>query len=424
MASAGNFGDLAISAATKRALGEVGFVSPTPVQVQAIPPALAGRDVIACAATGTGKTAAFVVPLTERLSGRSGVLGLMLAPTRELALQLAEHAKAFAAAHQLTVVSLIGGVDIDAQIDSLARANVLVATPGRLVDHLKRGSVSLEHIEVLVLDEADRMLDMGFKPQLTRILARLPKKRQTMLFSATMASEVEAFAATALRDPVRVDVSVSGTTAAGAEQVIYEVPKAEKNALLLTLLIEIPGARTLVFCRTRRRAEKLMKTLQRERYPVVQMHAERSQAQRLFALDGFRSGRYQVLLTTDITARGIDVANIEHVINYDVPFVAEDYVHRIGRTARAQATGRASTFVTDEDEAIVAAIEKLTRSTLTRAPVPREDPVFIKAMADEKARQADPGPQKPKAAGVVEAPADKPMGRHKRTHQKKKPKEA
>jgi len=411
-----DFGDLAISAATKRALSEVGFTTPTPVQQQAIPPAMSGRDVIACAATGTGKTAAFVLPMTERLSGRTGVVGLMLAPTRELALQLAEHAKPFAFAHSLSVVTLIGGVDIDAQIDSLAHANLVVATPGRLVDHLKRGSVSLAGIEVLVLDEADRMLDMGFKPQLTRILARLPKKRQTMLFSATMASEVEEFAKTALRDPVRVEVSLSGTTAAGASQVIYEVTKAEKNPLLLTLLIEVPGARTLVFCRTRRRAEKLMKTLQRERYPVVQMHAERSQAQRQYALDGFRSGRYQVLLTTDITARGIDVANIEHVINYDAPFVAEDYVHRIGRTARAQATGRASTFVTDEDEAIVAAIEKLTRAPLTRAPVPRDDPEFIKAVADEKARQADPGPQEKKDP---DAPV-KPMGRHARTHPKKK----
>ena len=260
-----DFSELSVSPATMRALARVAFATPTPVQQQTIPPALAGRDVIACAATGTGKTAAFVVPMVERLSGRKGLLGLMLAPTRELALQLAEHATPFADEHGLTVVTLIGGVDIDAQIDSVPKANVLVATPGRLVDHLKRGTVRLDHIEVLVLDEADRMLDMGFKPQLTRILARLPKKRQTMLFSATMATEVEEFAKAALSDPLRVEVEASGTPAAGAEQVIYEVTMAEKNPLLLTLLAEVPGARTLVFCRTRRRAEKLMKTLQRER---------------------------------------------------------------------------------------------------------------------------------------------------------------
>lgn len=414
-----DFGQLGLSEPTFRALAEVGFDEPTPVQQQAIPPALQGRDVIACASTGTGKTAAFVIPMTERLSGRRGIVGLMLAPTRELALQLASHASPFATEHRLSVASLIGGVDIDAQIDILAKSpNLVVATPGRLVDHLKRGTISLDGIEVLVLDEADRMLDMGFKPQLTRIIARLPKKRQTMLFSATMAAEVEDFAKSALRDPMRVDVALSGTTAAGADQVVYEVEKLEKNALLLTLLADVPGARTLVFTRTIRRAEKLMKALQRERFRAVQMHAERSQAQRQYALDGFRSGRYQVLLTTDVTARGIDVPNIEHVVNYDVPFAAEDYVHRIGRTARAQATGRASTFVTKEDSSILAAIEKLTRGVLPRLAVPREDPVFVKALADERARQADPGPQTQKSPDTLPVEA-KPLGRHARSHPKK-----
>ncbi len=414
------FGDLKLSTPTHRALRQVDYADPTPVQAQAIPPALEGRDVIACAATGTGKTAAFVIPLVERLSKRTGLVALILAPTRELAAQVAKHSLPFAREHGLNVVTLIGGVPIESQLDWLPRANIVVATPGRLVDHLKRGSVSLDHVEALVLDEADRMLDMGFKPQLTRILARLPKTRQTLLFSATMAGEVAEFAQATLRDPVRLEVSTSGTTAEGASQVAYEVTKAEKNPLLLTLLAARPGARSLVFCRTIRRAEKLFKLLQREQYTVTQLHAERTQAQRQHALEGFRKGQYHVLVTTDITARGIDVANIEHVINYDAPFVAEDYVHRVGRTARAQATGHASTFITNEDASIVAAIEKLTRAPLTRAPVPKDDPVFAKAVADERARQADPGPQQPKTAPK---PEGAPLGRHARTHRKKKPNE-
>ena len=408
------FAALGLSQASLRALERASYLHPTPVQQQAIPHVLAGRDVIACAATGTGKTAAFVLPIVDRLHGKKGIVALVLAPTRELAVQLTRHAQRFAGARGLSVATLIGGVDQASQVEELKRANFLVATPGRLIDHLQQGTVVLSAVEVLVLDEADRMLDMGFKPQLTRILAKVPKKRQTLLFSATMGSEVEEFAKLALNDPARVEVAASGTTAERAAQAVYEVPQHEKTPLLLALLAEGDES-TLVFTRTRRKADKLTKALLRADHKVERIHADRSQAQRKFALEGFRAGRFRVLIATDIAARGIDVAGIGHVVNYDLPHVPEDYVHRVGRTARAAASGRASSFAAPEEAPMLLAIEKLTRAPLPRAELPRDSEVFRQAIAADRARQSDPGPAQPKA----ERPEGQPLGRHARTHPKK-----
>jgi ATP-dependent RNA helicase RhlE len=413
------FSGLGLSEASLNGLARAGYELPTPIQAQTIPHALAGKDVIGCAATGTGKTAAFMLPIVERLSHpkERQVRALVLAPTRELALQIAEHAVRFGRPHHVEVVTLIGGVGMGAQIEGLKHAHVLIATPGRLIDHLQQGTATLNHVEVLVLDEADRMLDMGFKPQLTRILARLPKKRQTLLFSATMAGEVADFAKTSSKDPVRVEVARSGTTASRATQSCYEVGQNEKTALLLALLAAGDES-TLVFTRTKRRADKLTKALARGGHQVERIHADRSQAQRKHALDGFKSGKYRVLVATDIAARGIDVADIGHVVNFDLPHVPEDYVHRIGRTARASASGHASSFCAPEELPLLRDIEKLTRAKVPRAEVPVDDPVYIAALASERTRQADPGPRSA-SHGQSRRPAGAQPGRHARTHPKK-----
>ncbi|MEW6430249.1 MAG: DEAD/DEAH box helicase [Myxococcota bacterium] len=416
-AAPSEFAVLGLSPTSLEVLSQVGYEKPTPIQRRAIPPALEGKDVIGCAATGTGKTAAFVLPLVERLAGKPGLTALVLAPTRELALQIAEHAVRFGKAHHLEVATVIGGVGMQPQVDALRHSNFVIATPGRLVDHLQQGTVKLDGVQALVLDEADRMLDMGFQPQLTRILARVPKKRQTLLFSATMAGEVADFAKAHLHHPVRVDVAPSGTTAAKATQCVFEVPQGEKTSLLLALLARGEES-TLVFTRTRRRADKLMKALKREGHQVERIHADRSQAQRKDALDGFKSGRYRVLVATDIAARGIDVADIGHVVNYDLPHIAEDYVHRVGRTARASASGHASAFCAPEEAPLLKEIEKLIRAKVPRESVPRDDEVFRRAYAAERARQSDPGPRPP-GHGQSQRPPGQPPGRHARTHPKK-----
>jgi ATP-dependent RNA helicase RhlE len=416
MTQPGAFSSLGLSQATLGALSRAGYQQPTPIQAQTIPPALAGRDVIGCAATGTGKTAAFVLPIVERLKGKRGLRALVLAPTRELALQIAEHATRFGAPHHLKVVTLIGGVGMGPQVDGLRHADLCIATPGRLIDHLDGGTASLAAIEVLVLDEADRMLDMGFKPQLRRILAKLPRVRQTLLFSATMAGEVAEFARAHSKDPVRVEVTRSGTTAQRATQCVYEVPQTEKTALLLALLAQGEES-TLVFTRTKRRADKLTKALTRAGHRVERIHADRSQAQRKHALDGFKRGTYRVLVATDIAARGIDVADIGHVVNFDLPHVPEDYVHRVGRTARASASGHASAFCAPEEAPLLQDIEKLLRAKVPREEVPRDDEVFLRELAAERARQADPGPRGP-GHGVSTRPPGQAPGRHARTHGK------
>jgi ATP-dependent RNA helicase RhlE len=387
-----SFADLKLSTVSLRALDRAGFEHPTPIQAGAIPPALLGRDVIGTAATGTGKTAAFLLPIIEQLAGKTGTRALVLAPTRELALQIGGELERFGHGRNVRGAVVIGGVGMGNQTQALRDGReVVIATPGRLVDHLKQGTARLDQIEILVLDEADRMLDMGFKPQLDRILARLPRQRQTLLFSATTAGEVAEFARATLRDPVRVEVARSGTLAERAEQQVFLAGQQEKLALLLALL-ERDDVSTLVFTRTKRRADRVAKGLNRAGHRVARIHADRSQGQRRSALDGFKDGTYRILVATDIAARGIDVTDIGHVVNFDLPHVPEDYVHRVGRTARASASGRASTFTSPEERDLLHAIERLTRVPIPRAEVPREDASF-QAELKRSAEPVDAGPR-------------------------------
>jgi ATP-dependent RNA helicase RhlE len=393
------FAALQLSEPSLRALERAGFEHPTPIQAQAIPPALGGKDLIGVAATGTGKTAAFLLPVIERLAAhpsRGTPRALVLAPTRELAVQIAEQLQRFGHARHVRGATVIGGVGMSPQTQALRDHEVIVATPGRLVDHLQQGTARLDRVEVLVLDEADRMLDMGFKPQLTRILSRLPRARQTLLFSATVGAEVAEFARTHLRDPVRVEVTRSGTTAARAVQQVFLADQREKLPTLLALLGD-DDLSTLVFTRTKRRADKVARVLERAGHKVARIHADRSQAQRRMALEGFRDGFYRVLVATDIAARGIDVAEIGHVVNFDLPHVPEDYVHRVGRTARMAASGRASSFASPEELDLLRGIERLTRAELPRGEVPRGSAVFQAELERSAAAQADPGPNAPRA---------------------------
>ena len=326
-----------------------GFERPTPIQAAAIGPALEGRDIIGLAQTGTGKTAAFALPIIQRLAQRMELGALVLAPTRELAVQISGVFEQLGRSSGIRVATIVGGVSMDLDLKALKSwPNVLVATPGRLIDHIRLGTVNLAEIEVLVIDEADRMHDMGFIPQIRRILDELPENRQTMMFTATMPKDVERIARMSMKDPVRIQV---GRTApvAGATQQLFRVSDAEKNSLLLSLLSRDQGnGRVLIFVRTKRGCDKLHRIVSR-RFNAARIHGDREQTDRDDAMNGFREGRYRILIATDIAARGIDVADIEHVINYDFPLSAEDYVHRIGRTARQQATGLATSFVTPND---------------------------------------------------------------------------
>ncbi|PTL79875.1 DEAD/DEAH box helicase [Vitiosangium sp. GDMCC 1.1324] len=382
-----SFKSLGLSPESLGAVRRARFVSPTPIQAQAIPPALAGRDVIGCAVTGTGKTAAYLLPLVERLAGAQGPAGLVLAPTRELVQQIAQEAAFFGGARDVSQAVVIGGTDMAAQVEVLRqRPSLILATPGRLADLLKAGAVSLSGVRMLVLDEADRMLEMGFMPELEQILAALPNGRQTLLFSATLGHNVTRFAQEVLRRPVRVEVTPSGTPAARAVQRAYEVEPAEKYPLLLSLLAR-DQLSAIVFTRTRERADKVLEVLKRAGHKSAAIHSDRTQGQRRQALEGFRKGQYRCLVATDIASRGLDVEDIGHVINFDLPHSPEDYVHRIGRTARAGASGRASSFITERDEETVRAIERIIRMSLPRAEVPREDPVFVEELEASQPEQ-------------------------------------
>lgn len=386
-----SFKHLGLSPETLDAVRRARFASPTPIQAQAIPPALAGRDVIGCAVTGTGKTAAYLLPLVERLAGERGPAGLVLAPTRELVVQIAQEAAFFGEPRGLTQAVVTGGTDMGAQVEALRqKPSLVLATPGRLADLLKEGVANLSAVRMLVLDEADRTLEMGFMPELQQILAALPRERQTLLFSATLGHNVTRFSQEVLRKPVKVEVTPSGTPAARAVQRLYEVEGHEKYPLLLSLLAK-DQLSVLVFTRTRERAEKVQEVLKRAGHKTAVIHSDRTQGQRRQALEGFRRGQYRCLVATDIASRGLDVEDIGHVINFDLPHSPEDYVHRIGRTARAGASGRASTFVTGRDEETVRAIERITQMDLPRAEVPREDAVFREELEEFQARKEEEG---------------------------------
>ena len=362
-----SFHTFGLSEPLLRDLTAAGLLVPTPIQAQAIPPALEGRDVIGCAQTGTGKTAAFVVPMIERLAvlPKGQPQALILAPTRELALQIFGSIEKLGRSHGISATVIVGGSDMQAQIRGLRqRPDILVATPGRLLDHMWNGTVNLAPIKILVLDEADRMLDMGFAPQINQILDALPVERQTLLFSATIPTDVTRLVQASLNGAVRVMVTPPSTTAEGVTQAVHHTTSHDKTNLLVALLGSERGT-VLVFARTKSRVDRLGQTLEQAGHRVAVIHGDLSLPQRLRALNGFKRGQVRILVATDIAARGIDVANIGHVVNYDMPHCPEDYIHRIGRTARMKMTGRATSFVTSEERDQLRAIE-----TLLGHPVP------------------------------------------------------
>ena len=368
-----NFSQLGLASAQLRVCESLGYSNPTPIQIKAIPIILSGEDVIGCAETGTGKTAAFLLPILQNLSSktRPGIRVLVLAPTRELALQIQKNYGELNHPKPNTSVLVMGGANMRTQMADLRRhPTIVIATPGRLLDLTERGAINLSTIEVLVLDEADRMLDMGFLPAIRRVLAMLPAKRQTLLFSATMSPTIESLARATMRQPKLVEVSRRGRAAQMVDQTVYSVSLENKTALLLDLL-ERENAqesleKVLVFTRTRRGSERLSHILKARNHSVNRIHADRSQPQREAALSAFRDGRTRVLVATDIAARGLDVDAVSHVINYDVPDAPEDYVHRVGRTGRAGKQGKAITIVTPVDELSMKAIERLIGQPVKR----------------------------------------------------------
>src|SRR3982750_2023316 len=379
-----SFADLDLAPEVLQAVRDAGYTHPTPIQQQAIPLALAGRDIIGLAQTGTGKTAGFTLPIVHNLisdpirdtNGETlhRVRVLILTPTRELAAQVEESFRKYGKHTTLRVVPVYGGIGVEPQSKALRRGvDVVVATPGRLLDHMERGNVSFDDLEVLVLDEADRMLDMGFAPQLNRIVNDIPRYRQTLLFSATMQPEVEALARKYLRKPVVVQVGRRSEAASTVTHAVYPVPRERKNTLLVELLKKPEMDSVLVFTRTKHGADRVVQHLEDQGVAATAMHADKSQGERTRALDDFKAGKIRVLVATDIAQRGLDVSGISHVINYDVPQQPEDYVHRIGRTGRAAATGDAYTFMAPDEIAMVRTIERTIGQQIPRISVPGYD---------------------------------------------------
>jgi len=346
-----------------RGILATGYTAPTEIQSQAIPAAIRGQDIIGCAQTGTGKTAAFVLPILDRLAHEPAAKkrltrALILTPTRELALQIEKAIRSYGRFTEIHTLAVYGGVNIKGQLSALRRGvDIVVATPGRLMDHMGRGTIDLKHIEVLVLDEADRMLDMGFINDVKRIVSVLPGKRQTMLFSATISQEVKSLAAQMQKSPEMIQIGRPRNPIETITQRVYPVRKEQKMDLLMHMLGNPQMYSVLVFSRTKRGADKINRRLKRAGVVSVAIHSGRTQGQRLLAMDGFREGTYQVMVATDIAARGINIEGISHVINYDVPAFAEDYVHRIGRTGRAMALGDAITFVSYDEQKYLRKIE-------------------------------------------------------------------
>ncbi len=367
-----NFKDLGLQPFLLGRCESLGFTEPTPIQKQAIPILLKGGDIIGTAETGTGKTAAFLLPILQKIdiAQTKGTTVLVLSPTRELANQTDVACREFAPKH-IRCTSIIGGTGYKAQMDALRRRpNILIATPGRLIDYVEQGVVDLSKITTLVLDEADRMLDMGFLPSIKRIVKLIPTKRQTLLFSATMSDEIDRIAVSMMNDPEYISVSRRGTAAATIEQKAYPVAAHSKIPLLLDLLKTEDFERVLVFTRTKRGADRVANILDKWDHKSNRIHGDRSQSQREAALRSFKTGKTNVLVATDVAARGIDIDAVSHVINYDVPEAPEDYVHRIGRTGRAGNTGQAITLLTLAEESNMRAIEKLTGQPVERVLLP------------------------------------------------------
>jgi len=407
------FTDLGLVETLLRALREEGYITPTPIQAQSIPPLLQGRDLLGIAQTGTGKTAAFALPIIQRLLANPRraepgyVRALVLAPTRELAAQIADSFRAYGRFARINVACVVGGVSLGPQRQALARGlDVLVATPGRLLDHMGTGTVRLDRTEVVVLDEADHMLDLGFVVPIRKIVAKLPKERQNLFFSATMPKEIAGLAGDMLRNPVQVSVTPVATTAERIKQEVFHVESTRKRDLLVELLRRPEVKRTIVFTRTKRGADKVAQHLAASNISAAAIHGNKSQNQRERALESVRSGGSPVLVATDIAARGIDVDGVTHVVNFELPDVAESYVHRIGRTARAGADGAAFTLCDGEERHLLRAIEKLTRQSIPAqdrrqpgAPSLSEAPRGAAPGGRGGKPQGRPGASKPAHAG-------------------------
>lgn len=370
-------------------VSSAGYQTPTPIQSQAIPKIMAGHDIMGLAQTGTGKTAAFALPILHRLmqGPRKQVRALVIAPTRELAEQINDALQELGQQTRLKSITVYGGVGVNPQIEKLKNGvEIVVACPGRLLDHISQGTIDLSHLELLVLDEADQMFDMGFLPDIRRILKHLPSQRQTMLFSATMPAEIRGLAREILRDPVTVQVDTVAP-AATVSHALYPVAQHLKTPLMMQLLKHTDTESVLIFTRTKHRAKRLGEQLEKAGYTAASLQGNLSQNRRQAAMEGFRSGTFQILVATDIAARGIDVSQVSHVINYDIPDTTEAYIHRIGRTGRAAKSGDAFTLVTDEDGAMVRAIEKTLGTAIERrtiagfdytVPAPRKDDEFAR----------------------------------------------
>ncbi len=360
-----------------KGIHNMGYLRPTPIQAQAIPAIIDGRDVIGCAQTGTGKTAAFVLPILNRLlqgQSRKNVRTLIVTPTRELALQVMEHLRDLSKFVHLKGAAIFGGVPMSPQISALARGvDIISATPGRLLDHIYSGRIDFADLEVFVLDEVDRMLDMGFLPDIQKIIRLLPPKRQTLVFSATLPPEIRTLVDRILTNPVTIQIGQRSSTPVGIRHAIYPVPRHLKTDLLAQLLRGQGMTSVLVFTRTKHYADRLAQTLLKRGLRVSVMHGDRSQSQRLHAMEEFRRGRNQIMVATDVAARGIDIDDISHVVNFDIPDTPENYIHRIGRTARAEATGDAFTLVAPDEEEMVKEIEKMLKQSLPRVTLPDFD---------------------------------------------------
>ena len=400
--SGATFYGLGIAPTILETLERMKFKIPTPIQFKAIPIAIEGNDIIGVAQTGTGKTLAFGIPMLQRLAQTSG-RGLVLVPTRELALQVDEALSKLGAQLGMKTAVLIGGASMHLQIQALRRhPRVIIATPGRLIDHLNQAILRLDDVKILVLDEADRMLDMGFAPQIERIFKYLSRERQTMLFSASIPEKIVKIAASHMKLPVSVEIARSGTAAKGITQELFIIKKEEKNALLIKLLEQYRGT-VLIFSRTKRGAARLTRGLRSVGHYAAEIHSDRSLAQRREALEGFKSGKYRILVATDIAARGIDVKGIELVINFDLPDDAENYIHRIGRTGRAGYEGRAISLATPEQRGEVRSIENLMRTALPVSKHPEFEPTTFYS-APTRGFQPRQNIQRPRRKGPYQYP--------------------
>jgi ATP-dependent RNA helicase RhlE len=413
------FSHLKLHPSLQKGIKELGFVKPTPIQEEAVPPALQGRDLLACAQTGSGKTAAFLLPLMHRLleQPRRTTRALILTPTRELAAQIVDDFNTFAVHTPLTGAAVYGGVSMGPQEHAFrSGVDVIVATPGRLLDHMRSPYAKLQGIEYLVLDEADRMLDMGFLPDIRRILKHIPAKRQTLFFSATMPAPIGALANDMLKQPVKIALQRQSAPAVGITQAVYPVPQHLKAQLFLELLKRGIMKQALVFTRTKHRANRLHAFLVANRILAERIHGNRSQGQRTEALAGFKSGRYPVLVATDIAARGIDVEALTHVVNFDVPLAPPDYIHRVGRTGRAELTGEAFTFVASDEESDLRDIERAIGKSLPRVTLPdfdyssqgaRLEVPHAQRIAEIRARKAE---ERARGRARLERKAGQPAG--------------